>query len=94
MRNAPDFASSGNAEAIDLICRRYAVGSPSEYLRRVKSIEDVAMDYAIARRYRDSEVAGMIRGISDDLRKLPMDADIGQAQLVALQWLTIATSSR
>jgi hypothetical protein len=85
---------TGNAEAIDLICRRYSVGSPSEYLRRTKTVADVALDYAIARRYRDSEASGVLRSLADDLRKLPNDADPGSAVLVALQWLILVTSSK
>ena len=89
----PDFSITGNAEAIDLICRRYSVGSPSEYLRRSKSIADVAMDYAIARNCRDAEVAGIIQGLNESLQSLGPGADIGLAQLAALKWLVVTTSS-
>lgn len=86
--------ATGNAEAIDLICRRYSVGSPSEYLRRTAAVADIALDYAIARHYRDKEVRAAMQGMADDLRQMPADADIGSAQLVAAQWLVLLTSCR
>lgn len=90
---APDFAVTGNAQAIDLICRRYAVGSPSQYLRQVKTIAEVQLDYAIARHYRDEAVSASMRGLEEELRTLPPDSPAEVAQMVVMQWLVATTSS-
>ncbi len=77
-----------------MICRTYSVGSPSEYLRRVGSIGDIALDYATARHYRDKSARTVSEMMRDDLRGLPHDAEVGHANQVALQWLVLLMSSK
>ena len=67
----PPFVTTGNAEAIDLICRRYpGCGSPSLYLRRMQEVGatgDILLDYGMAKYHRDREAeiaAGLVEEIT------------------------------
>lgn len=91
---APDFVLTGNAEAVDLICRRYSVGSPTEYLRRARSLSEVMIDYAMARRYRDREVENFTSIFNEKVARLGHNKTVEQIGVIALECLLLVTSSK
>ena len=86
---------TGNSQALDLICHRYqGAGSPSMYLRRVGSIKDIALDYAMARHHRQREATETMDGLADSIRSLGSQPDADRVAAVTLQWLVQVMSSK
>jgi len=85
---------TGNAQAIDLICRRYSVGSPSEYLRRSRSIVEIAFDFAMANQSRKQEIDAVDSGLDDAIRSMSGDLTAERLTAVTLQWLLKITAYR
>ena len=88
------FLPTGNSEALDLICTRYAVGSPTQYLRSVDSLLDVAIDYAMARYHRQRETADTMEQFQLSVKSLGNKPDANLVSAVALQWLVEIMSSK
>jgi len=88
------FLPTGNSEALDLICTRYECGSPTQYLRSVNSLIDVAIDYSMARYHRQREVDDTMEQFQLSIKGLGNKPDASQVAAVALQWLVEIMSSK
>lgn len=86
---------TGNSEAIDLICRRYpGCGSPTLYLRRIESIEDISKDYAMARFHRQRDMDFVTEWIDEIYRKLGPTPDVHAVIAEVLKCLAQIMSSK